>query len=251
MPITASDADPAARSAAPPPGRAAWRSAGSRSRPSSAARRPGSPSPAVGASTWASGSQVWNGNIGTLIAKARAKARKSQRLQRRGRRACAASARDVEGARPVIPVEHQDRHQHEHAAREGVEEELHRRVDAPVVAPDPDEEVHRDEHGLPEHVEEEEVEGARRPRSSPASSRSMKMTNSRTRSSIERPGAEQAQRGQEGGEDDEPEREPVDADVVADALGRDPGALLDELHARPRPRKPRQQERARARRRRR
>src|SRR3974377_50533 len=25
--------------------------------------------PAVGASTWASGSQVWNGNIGTLIAK--------------------------------------------------------------------------------------------------------------------------------------------------------------------------------------
>ena len=27
--------------------------------------------PAVGASTWASGSQVWNGNIGTLIANAR------------------------------------------------------------------------------------------------------------------------------------------------------------------------------------
>ncbi len=25
--------------------------------------------PAVGASTWASGSQVWNGNIGTLMAK--------------------------------------------------------------------------------------------------------------------------------------------------------------------------------------
>src|ERR1700730_8878968 len=34
--------------------------------------------PAVGASTWASGSQVWNGNIGTLIAKASAKARKSR-----------------------------------------------------------------------------------------------------------------------------------------------------------------------------
>ncbi len=30
--------------------------------------------PAVGASTWASGSQVWNGNIGTLMAKARKKA---------------------------------------------------------------------------------------------------------------------------------------------------------------------------------
>jgi len=31
--------------------------------------------PAVGASVWASGSQVWNGNIGTLIAKARKNAR--------------------------------------------------------------------------------------------------------------------------------------------------------------------------------
>src|SRR6516162_3476850 len=34
--------------------------------------------PAVGASTCASGSQVWKGNIGTLMAKARKKARNSQ-----------------------------------------------------------------------------------------------------------------------------------------------------------------------------
>src|SRR5664279_3563888 len=34
--------------------------------------------PAVGASTCASGSQVWNGNIGTLIAKPMKKAQKSQ-----------------------------------------------------------------------------------------------------------------------------------------------------------------------------
>ena len=33
--------------------------------------------PAVGASTCASGSQVWNGHIGTLMAKARKKARKA------------------------------------------------------------------------------------------------------------------------------------------------------------------------------
>ena len=32
--------------------------------------------PAVGASVWASGSQVWNGNIGTLTANPRKKARK-------------------------------------------------------------------------------------------------------------------------------------------------------------------------------
>src|SRR5271165_5838051 len=34
--------------------------------------------PAVGASTCASGSQVWNGNIGTLIAKPRKNAKNSQ-----------------------------------------------------------------------------------------------------------------------------------------------------------------------------
>ena len=34
--------------------------------------------PAVGASTCASGSQVWNGNSGTLIANASANARKNQ-----------------------------------------------------------------------------------------------------------------------------------------------------------------------------
>jgi len=34
--------------------------------------------PAVGASTWAAGSQVWKGNMGHLMAKARAMARKAQ-----------------------------------------------------------------------------------------------------------------------------------------------------------------------------
>ena len=34
--------------------------------------------PAVGASTWASGSQVWKGNIGTLMANPTKKARNTQ-----------------------------------------------------------------------------------------------------------------------------------------------------------------------------
>ncbi len=38
--------------------------------------------PAVGAWTWASGSQVWNGNSGTLMAKASANARKNQNCVR-------------------------------------------------------------------------------------------------------------------------------------------------------------------------
>ena len=47
--------------------------------------------PAVGASTWASGSQVWKGNIGTFMAKARAKAAKSH-IWRRGSTGSWASA---------------------------------------------------------------------------------------------------------------------------------------------------------------
>ena len=40
--------------------------------------------PAVGASTCASGSHVWNGNIGTLIAKPRKNARKHQNCRSAG-----------------------------------------------------------------------------------------------------------------------------------------------------------------------
>ncbi len=53
----------------------------------------------------------------------------------------------------------QDRHQHEEAARLGEEEELDRRVDPALVAPDADQEVHRHQHELPEEVEQEEVQG--------------------------------------------------------------------------------------------
>ena len=44
--------------------------------------------PAVGASTWASGSQVWKGTIGTLMAKASAKARKSGTWSAGSMRSC-------------------------------------------------------------------------------------------------------------------------------------------------------------------
>src|SRR6185436_16292049 len=41
--------------------------------------------PAVGASTWASGNQVWNGNIGTLMANPTKNARKIQNCRVSGR----------------------------------------------------------------------------------------------------------------------------------------------------------------------
>src|SRR5713226_3726258 len=48
--------------------------------------------PAVGASTWASGSQVWKGNIGTLMAKAKKKEKKSQTFSGSEKRCAAASS---------------------------------------------------------------------------------------------------------------------------------------------------------------
>src|SRR6184192_1652959 len=49
--------------------------------------------PAVGASVCASGSQVWNGNIGTLMANAKKKPQKSQTFS--GSEKCCAAARRV------------------------------------------------------------------------------------------------------------------------------------------------------------
>jgi len=53
----------------------------------------------------------------------------------------------------------EDGGQHEHTAHHGVDEELHRRVDAPGASPDADEEVHGDEHRFPEDIEEEKIGG--------------------------------------------------------------------------------------------
>jgi hypothetical protein len=46
------------------------------------------------------------------------------------------------------------------------------------------------------------------------------------------PGGQDAQRRQEGGEHDQQQGKAVDADIVADAVGRQPGPALHELHGR-------------------
>ena len=89
--------------------------------------------PAVGASTCASGSQVWSGNIGTLIANASANAPNSQnwvchqiarhrdhRVEQRGR--VAARRRDevervAAGLLLEQAVDHEHRDQHQAASR--------------------------------------------------------------------------------------------------------------------------------------
>ena len=147
--------------------------------------------------------------------------------------------RDVEGARGV--VQHQEGHQHQHAAREGVEEELQRRVDAAVAAPDPDEEVHRDEHGLPEHVEEDEVEGHEDPDHARLEQEHEDHELAHPLVDVV-PGPEQGEGGEEGGEQDQPVADPVDAHVVGDAVGRNPRSALEELVARGRLHAPHEKE---------
>jgi hypothetical protein len=58
----------------------------------------------------------------------------------------------------AVEKEHQDRHQQQDAARQGIEEELDRRVHPVRAAPHADDEVHGDEHGFPEHIEQDEIE---------------------------------------------------------------------------------------------
>jgi hypothetical protein len=95
----------------------------------------------AGAAPPASGSQVWNGKNGALIANATKKPRNSQR------------------AVFVSIPEADHRGQHEQAADQRVEEELDRRVLPARSTVRPDDEVHRDQHDLEEHVEQEHVGG--------------------------------------------------------------------------------------------
>src|SRR6185436_3637666 len=122
----------------------------------------------------------------------------------------------------------ENRQQHQHAGGHGVEDELDRRVDAPLVAPDADQEIHRHQHGVPEHVEQKEVE-----RHEDAHHRAFEQQHE----DAERPGllvhrsprAQERQRGEEPGEDEQQQADAVDADEVVDAERRNPRVALDEL----------------------
>ena len=76
--------------------------------------------PAVGASVCASGSQVWNGNIGTFTAKPTKNAQKTHHCMP-SRKLRAHQVGDIEAVglelRVVLEVERQDAEQHQHASR--------------------------------------------------------------------------------------------------------------------------------------
>jgi len=91
-----------------------------------------------------------------------------------------------------------------------------------------DEQRHGDERELPEAVVEEEVEGGE-----DAEHRDLLEEEEcveELRAGLDCvPRGQHADGGEEGSEDDEPHAEAVDAEVIADVGGRDPGEVLLEL----------------------
>ena len=144
------------------PGTAAGSSAGSRTCRPCRARRPAARPPPIGASAPASGSQVWNGTSGALIANAMKKPRNSQLLQARDRwcRRRAAWKSNVPArcwlATTYSPIT-------EASMISPPSSEYRKNFTAAYCRRGPpkrpDEEVHRDQHGLEEHVEQEDVGG--------------------------------------------------------------------------------------------
>ena len=127
-------------------------------------------------------------------------------------------------------VEVEDRHQHEQRSDHGVEDELDRRVDAPVPAPDPDDEVHRDQHHLPHHVEEEQVEGQERAQHAHLEheERDQELLDLLADGGVRR---QEHDGREEGGEQHQPQRDAVDAELEVDADAADPLLVDHELEA--------------------
>ena len=125
--------------------------------------------PCVGAWVCASGSQVWNGNIGTLTAKPMNMPAKIQiavflatpapfsknhwKVKLAVRVGAVALGDDEQG---------DERHEHQRRTEHRVEEELQRGVLAVLATPHADHEVHRQQHDFEEDEEQDEVLGDER-----------------------------------------------------------------------------------------
>ncbi len=135
--------------------------------------------------------------------------------------------RIVEGAGAGVEPEHGD--QKDGRGDEGVEEELDGGAAAVFGASEGgDQKRHGDQGELPEGVVEEEVE-----RDEDAEHRDLLEQEEDVEEAAavvdDAPGDEDAQRSEQAGQNDEPHRESVHADVIADGRRGDPGGVLLEL----------------------
>jgi hypothetical protein len=162
------------------------------------------------------------------MAKAKAKARHPG--LRRGVEVEAVEVCKVEVAATGLEVQGDQGDQHEHGTGHGIDEELHGRVDLLFPPPDADDEVHGDEHDFPEDVEKKQVErdeGTEHPHLKQQQADHVFLHPLLHR----RPGGEDGDRHDEGGEYHQPEADPVDPHVIvhAERSSSDPGHVHDEL----------------------
>ena len=147
-----------------------------------------------------------------------------------------------ERQRQVVPVEDleaaaglavqvQQRDQQQQRTGQGVEEELERRVDAVGAAPDADDDEHRDQGGLEEDVEQHPVERGEDAVHQPGKDQERGVV-LRHAALHHRPARDHHQDGDEAVEQHEQHADAVHPEVVVDVEARDPGDVLDELHAR-------------------
>ena len=162
-----------------------------------------------------------------MTAKAIRKAKNSQDWTWNGK-SCAVRATDVEGL-AAVEIEHDDTDQEQEAARQRVEEELERRIDPVVAAPDADDHVHRDQHRLPEDVEQEQVERAEHPQHQRL--HGQQTDHELLHLAVDRdPRGEHADPAQQRGQEHEERADPVDAKRVSDPERGHPRVHLGELH---------------------
>ena len=105
---------------------------------------------------------------------------------------------------------------------------LMRRVHAPRTAPHADDEEHRDQHRFPEEVEQQRVE--RGEHADHQAFHDQEGGEVLRRALLDdRPRGDDHRHGDERGQQDQRQRDAVDAEVVSRVQRRDPGQLLDEL----------------------
>ena len=134
----------------------------------------------------------------------------------------------AEGAGAIVEIN--DRHQHQHRAGHGVEEELHRGVNAALVAPDADQEIHGDEADFPKHVKQKQVLGEENTHQ--AEFEQQQESEEFLDAALDvAPTDQHADGGEEGGEQHQPEADAIGGDVETDLRRCDPGQIDGELIA--------------------
>ena len=129
--------------------------------------------------------------------------------------------------RPRVPVHRHDGEQHQHGTEERVEKELEAGVDAARASPHPDDQEHRNEPALEKQIKHHEVE--RRKGADHERLEHQECDHIFLDAVLDRqPAGDDADRHQRGRQDEERQRDAIDAHVVSDRAD-EPRPFLDEL----------------------